>query len=206
MSAEALGSDANNVGPINSLEPVFRVVSLGDRRRGLRLERLYWRLLDELASARGIKRSALLRELLEHSDIDRENAASVVRCYVASALETERNLLRVQADPGQIIALMQRAPVPAFAINRQKKLQQVNPEFMQLLRPADGARVGRGAADYVHLSLDTPIDELFTTAAAGHEAACGYQLQVDDRRRRGRAKMVLVPSRVPETLVGFVLT
>jgi predicted DNA-binding ribbon-helix-helix protein len=206
MSAEALGSDVvDGSETIDIHEQVFRVISVGDRRRGLRIERLYWRLLDEIAATRGVKRSALLRELLEQRD-DHDNAASVVRCFVADTLEAERDAFRLRANPGQIITLMQRAPVPAFAINRQKKLQQVNAEFMQLLRPPEAGTTARGSAEHVHLSLDTPIGDLFAAAATSQETTCGYQLQVDDRRRRGRAKIVLVPGPVPDTLVGYVLT
>ena len=95
--------------------------------------------------------------------------------------------------------------MPAFSISRQKKLQQVNEEFMQLLRPAGETSSKRSTAEFVHLALDTPIDELFAAASAAPSTQCNYTLQVDDRRRRGRAKVVLVPSEKPDTLVGYVL-
>ena len=186
------------------IESQFRVISTGPRRRGIRLEHIYWRLFDAIARQRGLKRSDLLVEVLGNG-ADAENVSSVIRCYVTAQVERERDVLRQQVDPSHTIAMMQKAPVPAFAINRQKKLQQVNPEFMALLRPA-ATSSGRSSAEYVHLSLDTPIDDLFAAAAAGQDAQCGYQLQVDDRRRRGRARIVLVPNATPETLVGYVLS
>ena len=186
-------------------EPVFRVVTTSNRRRGIRLERIYWKLLEEIAARRGRKRGQLIGEILDGSEAANESVASTLRCFVASTIALERGVLVSRLDPSHTIALMQQAPVPAFSISRQKKLQHVNEEFMQLLRPAGEASTKRATAEYVHLALDTPIDELFAAAAAAPSTQCNYTLQVDDRRRRGRAKIVLVPSEKPETLVGYVL-
>ena len=188
--------------------PQFRVVTTGDRRRGVRLERVFWKLLDDIAVRRGLKRSSLIAQVLENAAEGSESVASTLRCYTATTIDVERSALLARLNPQQMIALMQQAPVPAFAINRQKKLQQVNAEFMQLLRPAlsaSGTTAARNVADFVHLSLDTPIDELFHAARSAPSTQCNYTLQVDDRRRRGQAKIVLVPDERPETLVGYVL-
>ncbi len=202
------GGDVITSGPPSLAEwivPQFRVVTTGSRRRGVRLERVFWKLLDDIAERRGIRRSALITEVLGGQTDGSESVASTLRCYAATTVEVERGALQARNNPAQTIALMQQAPMPAFAINRQKKLQQVNAEFMQLLRPAVPAPGGRNTADFVHLTLDTPIDDLFLAASAAPATQCNYTLQVDDRRRRGRAKIVLVPSERPDTLVGYVL-
>jgi len=194
VESAALGGDG---------EPLFRVLNIGGRRRGVRLERIFWRLLDDLAGRRGVKRSTLVHDVLR--DDQGENVASALRCFAANAVDAERSAFATYLIPANIVGLLQQAPVPAFAINRQKKLQQVNQEFMQLLRPTPITSTGKATAEHVHLSLDTPIEELFD-AAGGQPTLCNYSLQVDDRRRRGRAKMILVPGAKLETLVGFVLT
>ena len=207
------GGDVITSGPPSLAEwivPQFRVVTTGSRRRGVRLERVFWKLLDDIAERRGIRRSALITEVLGGQTDGSESVASTLRCYAATTVEVERGALQARNNPAQTIALMQQAPMPAFAINRQKKLQQVNAEFMQLLRPSlgSGSAASSGArnvADFVHLSLDTPIDELFHSARSAPSTQCNYTLQVDDRRRRGQAKIVLVPDDRPETLVGYVL-
>jgi len=208
MSADAasLGpSSDGNSGLARSIEPQFRVVTTGSRRRGVRLERVFWKLLDDISERRGLKRSKLIGEVLEEAGENSESVASILRCFAASTIDLERSVLLGRLNPTQTIALMQQAPVPAFSINRQKKLQQVNAEFMQMLRPVGEAAGARSTAEFVHLALDTPIDELFAAASAAPSTQCNYTLQVDDRRRRGRAKIVLVPSEKPDTLVGYVL-
>jgi predicted DNA-binding ribbon-helix-helix protein len=196
---------AEESGLASWVEPQFRVVTTGARRRGVRLERVFWKLLDDIAERRGRRRSQLIGEVLEESEGSTESVASTLRCFAASTVDFERSALLARLDPGQTNALMQQAPVPAFSINRQKKLQQVNAEFMQLLRPVGELAPGRSTAEFVHLALDTPIDELFAAASAAASTQCNYTLQVDDRRRRGRARLVLVPSEKPDTLVGYVL-
>jgi predicted DNA-binding ribbon-helix-helix protein len=208
-----MNADADTLGPSNDgnsnlsrwVEPQFRVVTTGSRRRGVRLERVFWKLLDDIAERRGLKRSKLIGEVLEEAADNNESVASILRCFAASTVDLERTLLASRMNPSHTIALMQQAPMPAFSINRQKKLQQVNAEFMQLLRPIGEVAGSRPTGEFVHLALDTPIDELFAAASAAPSTQCNYTLQVDDRRRRGRAKIVLVPSEKPDTLVGYVL-
>ena len=208
MSADAdtlSPSSDGNSGLARWIEPQFRVVTTGTRRRGVRLERVFWKLLDDIAERRGLKRSRLIGDVLEEAGENSESVASILRCFAASTIDLERSALVGRLNSSHTIALMQQAPVPAFSINRQKKLQQVNAEFMQLLRPVGEVTGVRPTADFVHLALDTPIDELFAAASAAPSTQCNYTLQVDDRRRRGRAKIVLVPTEKPDTLVGYVL-
>ena len=208
-----MSADADTLGPgydgnsslARWVEPQFRVVTTGSRRRGVRLERVFWKLLDDIAERRGLKRSKLIGDVLDEAGENTESVASILRCFAASTVDLERSVLMGRMNPTQTIALMQQAPMAAFSINRQKKLQQVNAEFMQLLRPVGEAGGTRPTAEFVHLALDTPIDELFAAASAAPSTQCNYTLQVDDRRRRGRAKIVLVPSEKPDTLVGYVL-
>ena len=205
MSADLVIDGHEGGGLSSSIEPLFRVVTTGSRRRGVRLERVFWTLLDEIAQRRGRKRAQLIAEVLDSTGESSESVASTLRCFVASTVDLERNALAARLEPKYTIALMQQAPMPAFSISRQKKLQQVNEEFMQLLRPVGEIGNKRATAEFVHLALDTPIDELFAAAAATPSTQCNYTLQVDDRRRRGRAKIVLVPGDRPETLVRYVL-
>lgn len=192
--------------PGDDLAPEFRVIVAAERRRGIRLERVFWRLLGEIAARRGQKRSRLVASIIENADSQWDNAASVLRCFVAQTLESDRAELTERADPKSVVELLQRAPIPAFAINRQKKLQQVNQEFIQLLRITAGDMSQRISADVVQLTLDTPIDELFVQLASARSVQCNYSIHLDARQRRGRAKVVAVPPSPYSSLVGYVIS
>lgn len=190
----------------DELTPEFRVVVAGNRRRGIRLERLYWRLLGEIAERRGIKRSRLVASVLEDADQASDNAASVLRCFAIDTIDAERSALVGRTSTNYVIGLLQQAPIPAFAINRQKKLHQVNQEFIQLLRAISGNPTERIHADVVQLTLETPIEELFLQLSEAKSAHTNYNIQLDSKSRRGRTKLVAVPPGPSQVLVGYIVS
>ncbi len=192
--------------PGNELTPEFRVVITGDRRRGIRLERLFWRLLGEIAERRGQKRSRLIASVLESAGDSSENAASILRCFAIDTINAERGVLAGRSSSAYVIGLLQQAPIPAFAINRQKKLHQVNQEFMQLLRVVSGDPTQRVQADIVQLTLETPIEELFQQLSEANSAYTNYSIRLDSKQRRGRAKLVAVPPTPAQILVGYIVS
>jgi predicted DNA-binding ribbon-helix-helix protein len=205
VSAESdiMADDLEAVG--DELTPEFRVIVTGGRRRGIRLERLYWRLLGEIAERRGVKRSRLVASVLEDAEPGSDNAASVLRCFAIDSIDAERSGLVGRTSSNYVIGLLQQAPIPAFAINRQKKLHQVNQEFIQLLRAISGNTTERIHADVVQLTLETPIEELFQQLSEAKAAHTNYNIQLDSKGRRGRTKLVAVPPSPSQVLVGYIL-
>lgn len=189
------------------LTPEFRVINTGNRRRGVRLERLFWQVLADIAQSRGIRRSQLVGEILDEAGPGAENTASVLRVYAARELDQERRSLAARGEPGFVVNLLQAAPVPAFAINRQRRLQQVNPEFVHLLRVVSGNMAQKISADVVHMSLDIPLDQIFLQLTeAAPSLQCGYTLTIDNKQRRGRAKVLAVPPAPSSVLVGYIIS
>lgn len=206
---ERLDAPFGDLDPVTEggdLTPEFRVIVTGRRRRGLRLERLYWRILGEIAERRGVKRSRLIASVLEDADPASDNAASILRCFAVETIDAERSALVGRTSSNYVIGLLQQAPVPAFAINRQKKLHQVNQEFIQLLRAVSGNPTERIHADVVQLTLETPIEELFQQLSEAKSAHTNYTIQLDSRSRRGRTKLVAVPPTPSQVLVGYVVS
>lgn len=198
------GRGGGRVSLSEAVTPMFRAIGVGPQRRGIRLEKIFWDVLDGLAERRGVKRSALIWGLLEDSD---DNAASRLRCYALMSVEQERRDILDRTGTQRSIRLMQQAPVPAFAINRQKRLQQANGEFMQYLRVASGSVSTTLSQESVHLSLDTAIDQLFLKLAEPpHAAFCGYSLEIGGKRRQGRVKVVPVPAEPLDVLVGYIIS
>jgi len=189
------------------LTPEFRVINTGNRRRGVRLERLFWQVLADISQARGIRRSQLVGEILDEAGPGADNTASVLRVYATRELELQRRKLAARGEPGFVVNLLQAAPVPAFAINRQKRLQQVNPEFVHLLRVVSGNMSQKVSADVVHMSLDIPLDQIFAQLTeAAPTLQCGYTLTIDNKQRRGRTKVVSVPPAPSNILVGYIIS
>jgi len=191
-------------------EPEFRAVGLDEGRKGIRLERLFWQLLSELAERRGMKRSQLLRLVLPHDQNEANaeiNATSALRCFVAGSQAQEIELLRDRLEASEVVKLILAAPIPGFVIDRDKKLQEVNGEFVRLVRGAAGGSDRDPTRDVVQLTLDTPVETLFAQLRKSSDsAACGYILQVHSYQKRGRAKIVRVPNASQDRLVGFIVS
>lgn len=191
---------------VDDLSPEFRVVLVAKKRRGVRLERLFWRLLDEIAERRGEKRSRMIAAIIEKEEKNAKNLASVLRGFVAQTLDDERHAGAIQSSERFMITLLQQAPVPAFAINRQKKLYQVNQEFIQILRIMVGNMGEKISADVVQLTLDTPTEELFARLMDSTSTHCNYVIQLDGRQRRGRIKVIAVPPSPHMMLIGYIVS
>lgn len=190
----------------DDLTPEFRVILVGQKRCGVRLERLYWRLLGDIAERQGQKRSRFIAEIIEAEGPNATNTASLLRAVVANTLNADRHRLVDLSQPKHFINLLQLAPVPAFAINREKKLLQANSEFIQLLRILGGNLAQSISADVIQLTLDTSTDELFAQLANASSTQCNYNIRLDNKQRRGRTKIVAVPPSPYTILIGYIVS
>ena len=206
MSDDLVAVETSLVDMDEELKSEFRVVIVDGKRRGVRLERLYWRLLGEIAAERGMRRSRLTAKVLQSGSETDASAAGTLRGYVAKALQAERQKASALYSETALIELMQHAPVPAFAISRQKKLSKVNREFLQLMRMTLGNMRENPSPDVVQMSFDTPIEALFAQAGSSNAAFCNYSLDIGDRHRRGQVKLVAVPPLPGQTLIGYIRT
>jgi predicted DNA-binding ribbon-helix-helix protein len=188
-------------------DPEFRTVPVNGVRKGIRLEKIFWDSLSDIGKRLGMSRANLIRTVLEQPGRDDGNSASLLRCYVAQSLNTDIASLRSLAEPDHAIRLLQQAPIPSFAINRQKKLLQVNPEFMQLLRIVSGNMSTNISANTAEIALETPVEQLFDRITQPNESAqSAMTIRIETRQRRVNTKIVAVPPWPPTTLVGYVLS
>ena len=184
----------------------FKAVNLNVGRKGVRLERLFWQLLKGVAEDRKIKRSDLIRSILSTGAVLEANAASLLRCYVAKVQSDEMSKLRSRLDNRDVLRMLLRAPLPAFVIDQQKKLQEANAEFAQLVRTTAGNPNQPVSGDLMQLTLDVPVHDLFARLhRPTDETQCGYTIKMDARQRTGRAKILRVPGDAFPLLVGFIL-
>jgi hypothetical protein len=126
---------------------------------------------------------------------------------VAQSLSTDAARLRGLTTTEHTIRLLQQAPVPSFAINRQKKLLQVNPEFIQFLRLVSGSMTAHISAETAQIAMDTPVEQLFEQIKQPHDSVQSTMtIRIDARQRRVTTKIVAVPPWPPTTLVGYIIT
>ncbi|MGB3338038.1 MAG: ribbon-helix-helix domain-containing protein, partial [Devosia sp.] len=115
-------------------ETLFRTVTAGSGRHGIRLEQTYWKALDNLSSASGIKRSAYIGHIVQRAHEGGLNASSAVRSVVTDHLLSQNERLAPLANMPKLLTMLQMAPSPSFALDRAKRIVKVNFEFMRYLR------------------------------------------------------------------------
>jgi predicted DNA-binding ribbon-helix-helix protein len=204
LPATALDDTALDAMIEDAVRTEFRAINTPDGRKGMRLEHVFWASLDRIAAQQGLSRSQLLRQILSHSGASEANASSVVRSFVAAQLDRENQTLRQELDPLRALRLLQQAPVPSFALDRQKQLVQVNPEFVQYLRSIVGPRQQVVSPDVARLSLDRPVEEIFAELAPGRTVRSVAIVRVDNAQRRAVVRLHGVPPYPPRLLVGYV--
>lgn len=183
--------------------PIFRTVSTASGRHALRLEAAFWDALQVLAQQSGRRPTDLVREMLDVARPDNINVSRAVRSAVTKRLLDEQNRMAPLAAPLAVVQLMQLAPSPSFALDRQKRLVRVNDEFVRYLKTIV---VRAPSPDGAQLTLDRPIEQLFAEIRPGAALECAMSIRVDTHERRTQVRVVIPPPAPANVLVGFVLT
>ncbi len=183
--------------------PIFRTVTTASGRHALRLEAAFWDALQVLAQQSGRRTSDLVREILDVDLPDNINASRAVRSSVTKQLLDEHRRMAPLAAPQAVVQLMQLAPTPSFALDRQKRLVRVNEEFVRYLRTIVARTPSPEAAQ---LTLDRPIEQLFAGIQPGTARECAMSIRVDSHVRHTQVRVVIPPPEPANVLVGFVLS
>ncbi|KKB76830.1 hypothetical protein VW29_19515 [Devosia limi DSM 17137] len=183
--------------------PIFRTVTTASGRHALRLEAAFWDALQVLAQQSGRRTNDLVREIVDVPLPDNINVSRALRSTLAKRLLDEQVRMAPLAAPLAVVQLMQLAPTPAFALDRQKRLVRVNDEFVRYLRTI----VARAPSpEGAQLTLDRPIEQLFAEIRPGAALECAMSIRVDTHERRTQVRIVIPPPAPANVLVGFVLT
>lgn len=185
-------------------KPEFRAVQTAYGRKGLRLERAFWRALSGIADRLQIKRSRLISDVLGETGTD-ENATSVLRSYAVHQIGQELDALRERSDLAFLLPILQAAPAASFAVDREKRLVRVNEEFHRFLGDVL-AEFGNASRENFVFRLGRAVEEIFSDLGqSGQSCECPVHVIAGGRLRQFRAKLIAVPPHKPEVLIGYVL-
>lgn len=183
--------------------PIFRTVTTPSGRHALRLEGVFWDAIARLAVREGRKPTDMVRQLLGTAEAGSANLSSGLRSMVVKRLLEEDDRLTPLLAPLAVVKLMQLAPTPSFALDRNKHLVRVNDEFVRYLRTV---MARTGPVEKAQLRLDRPAEALFAELAPGTATECGVSIQVDNHERRTQARIIIPPPQPASVLVGFILS
>lgn len=186
---------------MNWAVPIFRTVSTPGGRQALRLEAVFWDAIAQMAQQQSRKAPDLVREMLGQSRPAGSNLSSMLRSVVVKRLLDEKERMAPLASSMAVVKLLQMAPTPSFALDRNKRLVRVNDEFVRYLRTV---LAKSGPVDKAQLKLDRPAELLFAEVEMGTAIECGLSIQVDNHERRTQARIIIPPPSPADVLVGFI--
>ena len=184
----------------------FRAVIHNGVRRGLRLESIYWTVLEEIAEIRGMTAGQLVNEINEASD-GANNLSSHIRAYVAKYQYENITDLKDALSPQKIAPLVKCCPSPTFVLTHNKRIVQYNTAFISFLQLRFVGFESSQSLKKLALTLDTPIERIFETLDKGGEVMTksGFAIGVDDRRVRGTLNICNFPGTKTESVVAFIV-
>ncbi|CAN7622947.1 ribbon-helix-helix domain-containing protein [Aminobacter sp. LjRoot7] len=195
-----------NVFSADDLTSDFRVVVRQGTRRGIRLERLFWATLKQLAEDKRLTLGELVDEI-ELSNNETGNLTSAIRVACLRWMADQSAALGKLASLRTINAILGACPAPAFALSSTKKILTFNPAFQNLVRRHLPIGSSEEARRDLRLSLDLNVADIFTRLDAnyGIPIASGFVIGTAERRYRGQLNIVRAPIKTPELLLSFVV-
>lgn len=187
-------------------EPRFRVVRVDDARRGIRLERIFWASLEDLAQSEGRSLGEVIGtiEMAAGSDANLSSALRVAAAkYLREGVLASRELTGLSAVRIQV----QACPSSCFALSQDRKLIAYNPAFMSLVQSRMLRLSEKTTAQGVRLSLDVHFEDLIAKlklVGAG-AATVGYIIAVEQQVLRGRLNAVRAPLTDHDAIIGYIL-
>jgi len=205
-SDTALDTLGINVFSADDLTTDFRVVVRQGSRRGIRLERLFWATLKQLAEHHHLTIGEMVEEIA-HANGDTSNLASAIRVACLRWMADQNVGLARLASLRTINAILGACPAPAFALSSSKKILTFNPAFQNLVRRQLPVGFGEEAHRDLRLSLDLNVADIFNRLDAndGVPISSGFVIGAAERRYRGQLNIVRAPIKAPELLLSFVV-
>lgn len=204
MPARAPAPDAPSLA--SDAEPVFRVVEGQGTRRGVRLERVYWQALRDIARARQEKLATLVKHIVEQAP-ETANMTSLLRVYCLSWMKGALEEAHRRADPAQAASLVRASPGATFALGLDRRIIAYNQAFLNFVQArfsyAQTGPIGRD----LRLSLDVHLSDLTTTLKGNGNTpvTAGFVVGVGERRLRGNLNTVLAPVLGQDIVLCYVL-
>ena len=186
--------------------PEFRTVATPEGRKGIRLERAFWHALGVISAGLGLKRNKVIADVMQDAADRQLNATSAIRSFAVHSLVSELERTRELCDERHFISLLLQAPVPSFAVDRNKRLLKVNGEFNHFLRILFAEIGDSNMRHSLQINLETPVSEIFNTLGQSGDSTESMMVVAHGTRlRRVRTRMVAVPPHDPTALVGHII-
>lgn len=201
-------TDATDMVPLShDAEPVFRVVEGGNSRRGIRLERIYWQVLREIAQAGRQRPGVLVQSILDEVP-KTANTTSLLRVYCLRWMMEALAAARKMSDPSVVTNLVRASPGAAFALALDKRIVAYNQSFLNFVQTRLSHIGTEPVGRDLRLTLDGHLVNLVDALKANGNVPLevGFVVAVSERRLRGKLNVILAPVADQDIILCYVLS
>jgi predicted DNA-binding ribbon-helix-helix protein len=181
----------------------FRAVTSGGKRRGIKLERVFWDALRSISKEKGLTIGGFVDQV--SATTTAKNLTSAIRVACMKAYAERNEAMYALGAPETVEAVLTATPTPAFTLAANRRIVSFNAGFQALVR-RQFAGADESAPTELRLSPHVAVDELLARLAQNRNApvATGFVLIMGERRHRGQLNVIRVPSRSVDLLMAFV--
>jgi predicted DNA-binding ribbon-helix-helix protein len=168
----------------------FRVFRRGEERRAFRLERVFWDLLEEAATAKGQKLRELVFSLIDQ-ETDSKNLASSLRTAGAKWASERNAALAGSAGPQAGLVLFHACPSPGIVIGEDRRIVAFNIAMQNFI--AGRRSQLRGDMVDARFAFELPVNQIikFLVEAPGKFMECGFRITLGGEALSGRCRVCL---------------
>tara|TARA_R110002020_G_scaffold70515_1_gene183035 strand:+ start:5548 stop:6144 length:597 start_codon:yes stop_codon:yes gene_type:complete len=187
-------------------KPHFRAINSGGKRRGFRLEGVFWRALDSVTRSDGISVADYVSRLNDAKTGD-SGLSSHLRASIMQRVLEQHDGLRDRFDKFNSRTIVAACPVPGFIISVDKRILFQNSGFLMYLQTRFTGLDSIEALGKIKLTLEAPLIDLIDEMKrdSSRPKYTGFTVGYGERRLRGRLSMALSPDMDdPPAAIAFV--
>ena len=204
----ALPASGDADAPGEATDYRFRVFRRGGGRKAFRLERVFWELLEQAASAKGQKLRDLVFSVIDQEP-DAKNLASTLRTAAAKWANERHAALAESGGTQSGIVLFHACPSPGIIIGEDRRIVAFNIAMQTFIA---GRRPHALRSDMVdaRFTFELPVAQIikFLVEAPGKFMECGFRITLGEEALMGRCRVCLYRDGKPGTrqLGAFIVT
>jgi len=187
-------------------KPHFRAINSGGKRRGFRLEGVFWQALDSVTKSDGMSVADYVSKLNDVKTGE-SGLSSYLRASIMQRVLQQHDRLRDRIDRINSRAIVAACPVPGFIISIDKRILFQNSGFLMYLQTRFTGLDNVESLSNIKLTLETPLIDLIDQMRrdSSRPKYTGFTVGYGERRMRGRLSMALAPDMDdPPAAIAFV--
>lgn len=196
------------VGPVqarpNEQVPKPRIVQFNNRRYSIRLEPVFWRVLDDLASRNRLRLGRFVAEL--EAGYLGKNFSSFLR--VLCMLDAERSLAEMRLGDGRasLVELVESCPAPGVVLSQDRTIIACNPAFTAWLGVPDLPVVGSELTSVVQIRTRRSLNEVWLDMVNGDSSSIDARILhvAPGRVSTAQGRILALPSKDSEVFYSVM--